>query len=91
MAADDETSGNGTVADPWRLRTPPLSSKFTMHLSQLDGRDVLVCTVGKTVLSYDARCLGDLQAMLKEHGDWMELGSADEQRAAKPDTVEGLT
>ena len=26
--------------------------------------------------------------MLKKHGDWMELGSADEQKPAKEDTVE---
>jgi hypothetical protein len=39
----------------------------------------LVCTVGKTELRYDLRCLDDLHAMLKKHGDWMLLGSADEQ------------
>jgi hypothetical protein len=26
--------------------------------------------------------------MLKNHGDWMELGSADEQKSAKEGTVE---
>jgi hypothetical protein len=26
--------------------------------------------------------------MLKAHGDWMELGSSDEQKSAKPGTVE---
>jgi hypothetical protein len=40
---------------------------------------VLVCTVGKTVLLYDLRCIEDLRVMLKAHDDWMELGSADEQ------------
>ena len=30
----------------------------------------------------------DLHAMLEAHGDWMELGSADEQKPAKPGTVE---
>lgn len=49
---------------------------------------MLVCTVGKTVLLYDARCLDDLLIMLREHGDCMELGSADEQKAAKDGTVE---
>lgn len=34
------------------------------------------------------RCLDDLQAMLKKHGDWMKLGSADKQKPAKPGTVE---
>ena len=59
-----------------------------MHRDHRDGRDILVCTVGKTILHYDARCLEDLHAMLKAHGDWMELGSADEQKEAKPGTVE---
>ena len=81
-------SGTGTKEDPWLLQTPPLSSDFTMHRDHRDGRDILVCTVGKTILHYDARCLEDLHAMLKAHGDWMELGSADEQKEAKPGTVE---
>lgn len=59
-----------------------------MHLEERDGRDVVVCTVGKTVLHYDARCIDDLHAMLKKRGDWMELGGADEQKPAKDDTVE---
>ena len=82
------TSGPGSADDPWRLQTPPLTSDYTMHRDARDGREVLVCTVGKTVLFYDARCLGDLHAMLKAHGDWMDLGSADEQKEAKPGTVE---
>jgi len=64
------------------------TSEFIMHRDVKDGKKVLVCTVGKTVLLYDARCLDDLHAMLKAHGDWMELGSADEQKDAKPGTVE---
>jgi hypothetical protein len=47
-----------------------------------------VCTVGTTTLRYDARCVGDLHAMLRQHGDWMELGSADENKPAKDGTVE---
>ncbi|MFN0148995.1 MAG: DUF6855 family protein [Dehalococcoidia bacterium] len=80
--------GQGTPSDPWVLKTPPLSSEFTMHRDTVNGVEVLVCTVGKTVLHYDARCLADLQAMLKAHGGWMELGSADEQKDAKAGTVE---
>ena len=48
----------------------------------------LVCTVGTTTLYYQLRCLQDLHAMLREHGDWMELGSADESKTAKDGTVE---
>src|ERR1700753_1300356 len=59
-----------------------------MYTDEKGGAAVLVCTVGKTVLLYDARALDDLHAMLKKHGDWMELGSADEQKPAKEGTVE---
>jgi hypothetical protein len=50
--------------------------------------EVVVCVVGKTILHYDTRCINDLHAMLKKHGDWMELGGADEQKPAKEGTVE---
>ncbi len=79
---------SGTKENPWVLKTPPQSSEFTMHRDVKDGKDILVCTVGKTILHYDARCLEDLHAMLKVHGDWMLLGSADEKKEPKPDTVE---
>jgi hypothetical protein len=74
--------------NPWMLKTPPLSSEYQMHIDEKDGREIIVCTVGKTVLHYDYRCLADLHAMLKEHGDWMELGSKDEKAEAKEGTVE---
>lgn len=78
----------GTKDQPLALKTPPLSSDYTMHVDKKDGKEILVCTVGKTILHYDMRCLSDLHAMLKKHGDWMELGSADEQKPAKEGTVE---
>ena len=59
-----------------------------MHTDSKDGLALLVCTVGKTVLHYDARCIQDLHSMLKAHGDWMDLGGADEQKPAKEGTVE---
>lgn len=74
--------------DPWQLKTPPGTSAYTMHTDEKDGRKVLVCTVGSTVLFYDARCVDDLHAMLKKAADWVELGGADEQKPAKPGTVE---
>lgn len=77
-----------TKAKPWKLKTPPGTSEYTMHVEEKDGKEVLVCTVGKTVLLYDIRCINDLHAMLKKHGDWMELGGADEQKPAKEGTVE---
>ena len=73
---------------PWRLKTPPGSSEFTMHMDEKDGKPLLVCTVGSTVLHYDARCIDDLHTMLKQAGDWVELGGTDEKKEAKEGTVE---
>ena len=69
-----------TKANPWVLKTPPGSAEYTMHVDEKDGLRVLVCTVGKTVLLYDARCIDDLHAMLKAAGDWVELGGAMNRR-----------
>jgi hypothetical protein len=80
--------GSGTREDPWRLTTPPGTSEYTMHKDEKDGLPILVCTVGKTVLQYDERCLQDLRQFLVAQGDWVELGSADEQKPAKEGTVE---
>jgi hypothetical protein len=82
------TTEIGTKENPWTLKTPSLSSDFTMHKDVKENKEVLVCTVGKTVLYYDYQCIADLHSMLKKHGDWMELGSADEQKPAKDGTVE---
>lgn len=78
----------GTKTEPMALKTPPLTSEYTMHIDQKDGNDILVCTVGKTILHYNINILDDMHQMLKSHGDWMELGSADEQKEAKEGTVE---
>jgi len=88
MSDEPISSGQGTPDDPWHLKTPPLSSDHTIHRDTRDGVDVLVCTVGKTVLLYDARAIDDLAAMLATAGDWVPLGSADEQKPAKEGTVE---
>jgi len=78
----------GTRENPWKLKTAPGTSEYQMYKSEKDGKEILVCTIGTTVLHYDFSCIADLHAMLKKHGDWMELGSADEQKAAKEGTVE---
>jgi hypothetical protein len=77
-----------TADNPWKLKTPPLSSDYEMYIDQLDGAKVIVCMVGKTKLMYDFRAIADLHAMLKKQRDWIALGSADEQKPAKDDTVE---
>ena len=81
-------SETGTKENPWQLKTPSGTSEYTMYKAEKDGVDILVCTVGKTILHYDYRCITDLHTRLKEHGDWMELGAADEQKPAKEGTVE---
>lgn len=77
-----------TKENPWKLKTPPLTSEYEMYVAEKDGREIIVCTVGTTVLHYDYRCLADCQAMLQAHGDWMLLGSKDEKQEASPGTVE---
>ena len=77
-----------TKENPWKLKTPPGSSEYEMYVDTKDGMEILVCTVGKTVLHYQYRCLADLHTMLMRHGDWMELGSKDEQQDSKEGTVE---
>ncbi len=81
-------SGKGTKDDPWKLKTPPLTADFTMYKDDAVDPPLLVCQVGTTKLTYLARVLEDLPAMLKAHGDWMLLGSADEQKPAADGTVE---
>jgi len=78
----------GSKEKPLKVKTPPGTSEYEMYKDEKDGKEILVCVVGKTILHYDFRCLSDLQAMLKKHGDWMELGSADENKPAKDGTVE---
>ena len=74
--------------NPWQLKTPPGTSAYTMHVVEKDGRKILVRTVGSTVLRYDAGCVDDLYTMLKDAGDWVESGGADEQKPVKQGTVE---
>jgi hypothetical protein len=81
-------SGSGTKDDPWVLTTPPGTSGYTMHRDDQAEPAQLVCTVGSTKLTYDARVIADLHAWLVEVGDWVPLGSADEQKEAKEGSVE---
>ncbi len=83
-----KVNGKGTKESPWELTTPPGTSAYTMYKDETAEPAVLVCTVGSTTLKYDLRCINDLHAMLKQHGDWMLLGSADEQKPAAEGTVE---
>lgn len=82
------TWGTGTVDDPWQLETPPKSSTFQAWRDESASPPALVVQVGTTRLSYQLRCLDDLAAMLKKHGDWMALGTADEGKPVTEGTVE---
>ncbi len=80
--------GNGTKDKPWLLKTPPGTSSYEMYKDEHGDPPALVCVVGTTELRYHLRVIDDLHAMLKKHGDWMPLGSADEQKPAADGTVE---
>ena len=79
---------SGTRDDPWQLKTPSLQSDIAAYRDTESDPPALVVIASKTEVRYDLRALDDLHAMLAAHGDWMALGTADEQKEPKPDTVE---
>ena len=79
---------SGTKENPWVLKTPSGNAEFEAYRDETLEPPALVVQVGKTQLRYNLRCLTDLHSMLKKHGDWMPLGSADEQKPAAEGTVE---
>ena len=83
-----DVDGDGTRERPWRLRTPPGTSTYEMYRDETADPPALVCVVGRTELRYHLRCLDDVPAMLRARGDWMPLGSADEQKPAAEGTLE---
>jgi hypothetical protein len=78
----------GTKDDPWVLKTPPGSSEYTMYQDLAADPPQIVCQVGSTKLTYLARAVEDLHQWLREQGDWVPLGAADEQKQAPDGTVE---
>lgn len=78
----------GTKENPWKLKTPLGTSEFEVYKDEASDPAALVVQVGSTQLRYRLRCIEDLHAMLKAHGDWMLLGSADEQKPSAEGTVE---
>lgn len=83
-----KVTGKGTREAPWTLQTPSLASEFVAFRDDQLDPPALVVQVGKTELRYHLRCIDDLHAMLKAHGDWIALGNADEQKPAADGTVE---
>ena len=86
--AMDHVDDLGARERPWTLKTPSGKSELQAYRDEALDPPALGVVVGKTELRYHLRCLDDLHAMLKAHGDWMLLGSADEQKPAAAGTVE---
>ncbi|MFC1866239.1 DUF6855 family protein [Chloroflexota bacterium] len=84
----EKVRGSGTQTQPWVLQTPSGKSEFQAFRDEKLDPPALIIRVGKTELRYQLRCLDDLHSMLKTRGDWMLLGSADEQKPAAEGTVE---
>lgn len=82
------SSGQGTSQNPWILKTPAGFSEFQAYKEETATPPALVVKVGSTELRYHLRSLTDLHEMLKARGDWILLGSADEQQPVVEDTVE---
>ena len=82
------TTGQGTKEDPWVLRTPPGTSEYTMYRDETADPAQLVGQPGRTDLADQLRAIEDLHAWLKQQGDWIPLGAADEQKPAADGTVE---
>ena len=83
-----DVTGIGTREQPWLLRTPTGQSGFTAYRDTAGDPPALVVQVRKTELRYHLRALDDLAKMLLLHGNWMPLGSINEESPASPGTVE---
>jgi hypothetical protein len=80
--------GTGTPDTPWRLTTASGSSSYEMYRDESADPPLLVCQVGSTKLTYLLSAIDDLAAMLRERGDWVPLGAADEKKPAPEGSVE---
>ena len=83
-----KVKGDGTKKKPWQLKTPSGQSDIQAYRDEESDPPALVVIASKTEVRYHLRSIEDLHAMLKQHGDWMALGNADEQKPAAEGTVE---
>jgi hypothetical protein len=83
-----EHNGDGTKAAPWVLTTPSGQSEYQAYRDEALDPPALVVQVGKSQLRYHLSAIDDLHQMLADYGDWMPLGSADEQKPAPEGSVE---
>lgn len=81
-------TGDGTEDAPWVLTTPSGQSQYEAYRDESLDPPALVVQVGKTQLRYALRGIDDLHRALVDHGDWMPLGTADENKPAAEGSVE---
>ena len=84
----DNAQGSGTPKDPWQLKTPSGQSDYEAYRDEKSDPPALVVVASKTEVRYLLRSIDDLHDMLTAYGEWMPLGSADEQKPAAEGTVE---
>jgi hypothetical protein len=87
--AKTSVKGQGTKDKPWELKTPSLASDIQAYRDEASDPPALVIIASKTEVRYQLRALDDLHAMLKAHGDWMPLGSTDEQKRSPKNPAGG--
>jgi hypothetical protein len=74
--------------NPWKLKTAPGNSEYTVYKDERADPPALVCQVGSTTLRYHLRAVDDLHAWLVEQSDWVALGATDEKKPPAEGTVE---
>ncbi len=87
-AKKSAVKGDGTKAKPWLLKTPSGTSDIKAYRDETSDPPALVVLAGGAEVRYNLQAINDLHVMLKEYGDWMPLGTADEQKPAADGTVE---
>jgi hypothetical protein len=88
MMESDMGGVPGTRGNPWVLKTGNGAVEFVAYRDPVHALPAIVVRVKGEETRYHLRCLNDLDEMLKEHRDWMPLGSAGEQEPAADGTVE---
>ena len=79
---------DGTPDSPWTLKTPSGQSEYQAWRDESRDPPALVVQVGKTSSRTAWRRWTTCTRCSPRHGDWMALGSADEQKPAAEGTVE---
>ena len=60
-----KTTGEGTKAKPWKLKTPSGSSDYEMYRAEDADPPAIVCMVGKTELRYRLQAIAGFPDHLK--------------------------